>query len=169
MKNLNDIIKKNNENIDVNDPFSGFGSREEFLKEREARETSVTTIEEQKTLIWTRIFLNDEDNTLKPGDKVYMKYIPSGEILETTFAAYNKKNVVSDKEGEVVQEYDPEDDKKVLCLAVDLDWLNKPTNNIPFIRTLFRQGRFYEIQLLKWSELKVYSDDKEFEYYTIDF
>ena len=69
MKNLNDIIKKNNENADVNDPFSGFGSREEFLKYRDERETSVTTIEEQKTLIWTRVFLNEEDDTLKPGEK----------------------------------------------------------------------------------------------------
>lgn len=169
MKNINDIIKKNNENVDINDPFSGFSSREDFLNFKRERETSITTIEEQKTIIWTRIFLNDEDNTLKPGDKIFIKYIPSGEVLETTFGAYNKKSNFSDKNGEVVKEYDPEDDKKVLCLAVDIDYVNNPTNNIPFIRTLFKQGRYFENQLLKRNELRIYSEAKEFEYYSIDF
>jgi hypothetical protein len=169
MKNINDIINKNNENADVNDPFSGFASREDFLKERQERDTNVKVIEEQKTFIWTRIYLNEEDDSLKPGDKIFIEYTPTGEVLETTFAAYNKKSVFKDKEGEVVQEYDPEDDLKTLCVAVDIDWINNPQNDIPFIRTLFKQGRFYEYQLLKFSELKVYKGEKEFEYHSIDF
>lgn len=169
MENFKDIINEHSENLDVNDPFGGFTSREDFLKFQKERKTSVDIIEEQKTYIWSRIYLNEDDNTLKAGDKVYIKYNISGEVLETTFAAYNKKNVVKDKDGEVVQNYEPEDDKKVLCLAVDVDFVNKPTNDIPFIRTLFKQGRFYEYQLMKLSELTVYSDETEFEFHSIDF
>lgn len=169
MKNLNDIIKKNNEDADVNDPFAGFSSREDFLNERKSRDTNVSVIEEQKTLIWTRVFLNEEDETLTPGDTIFIEYRESGEKLETTFAAYNKKNVTSDKDGDVVTGYEPEDDKKVLCLAVDIDWINNPKNDIPFIKTLFKQSRFYEFQLMKLTELKIYSDKKEFEFHSIDF
>jgi len=169
MKNFKDIIDEDSENLDVNDPFGGFTSLEEFLKFKKTRRTNIDVIEEQKTYIWSRIYLNDEDGTLTPGDKVYIKYNLSGEVLETTFAAYNKKNVVKDKNGEIVQNYEPEDDKKVLCVAVDIEYVNKLNNDIPFIKTLFKQGRFYEFQLLKFSELSIYSDTKEFEYHSIDF
>ena len=70
MKNLNDIINKNNENVDVNDPFGGFSSREEFLAYLQDRDINVDVVEKQKTFIWTRIYLNDEDDTLTSGDKV---------------------------------------------------------------------------------------------------
>ncbi len=153
----------------INDPFSGFSSREDFLKERKERDTSVNITEQQKTYIWTRIFLNDEDSSLEAGDKVYIKYIPNGEVLEATFAAYNKKSNFKDRDGDIVQEYNPEDDNKVLCIAVDIDWINNLQNDIPFMRTLFKQSRFYEHQLLKYTELKIYSDEKEFEYHSIDF
>ena len=167
MDNFNDIIKEHSDNLDVNNPFGGFTSREEFLAFQRERQTKVNVIEEQKTYIWTRVYLNESDDTLKAGDKVYIKYNESGETLETVFAAYNKKNVVKDKDG--VQNYEPEDDKKVLCLAVDIEYVNRPVNDIPFIKTLFKQGRFYEFQLMKLNELTIYSDNKEFEFHSIDF
>jgi len=155
--------------IDINNPFEGFSSREEFLSYRSGRSTKVDIIEKQRTLIWTRIFLNEEDGTLIPGDKVYIKYNNSGEVLETIFGAYNKKNSIVDDVHDNVRKYEAEDDKKVLCLAVDLDWINDTNNDIPFIRTLFKSSRHYEYNLLKLNELKIYSDKKEFEYYSIDF
>lgn len=169
MKNLNDIIRKNNEVSDVNDPFAGFESREDFLNERKQRETTVNVIEKQKILIWTRVFLNEEDDTLKPGDSVFIEYLETGEKLETTFAAYNKKNNAFNREGDIVTGYEPENDRKVLCLSFDIEWLDNPNNDIPFIRTLFKHGRFYEFQLMKLTELKISSDKKEFEFHSVDF
>jgi len=156
-------------NTDSNNLFEGFSGREDFLKFKQEREISTTIIEEQKTFIWTRVFLREEDHSLKSGDKVFIQYVPSGEILETIFGAYDKKSTVSDKNGSDVREYDPEDDMRVLCLMVDLNLVNKNNNDIPFIKTLFKQSIFFEYQLLKLNELKVYSNNKQFEYYNIDF
>ena len=150
-------------------PYEGFQSREDLIEERKSRDVQVKVTSEQKTYVWTRVYLNSEDTTLEVGDEITIEYIPSGEKLTTTFGSYNKKNLVRDKDGEIIQNYDPEDDKTVLCLAVDIDFINKVDNNIPFIRTLFKQGRFYDYQLMKYSELKISSSGVIFDYKSIDF
>lgn len=132
------------------------------------RDLQTVVLEEQKLYTWIRVYLNEEDNNLEPGDKVYLKYEPSGEELELLFACYDKKGLVKDEE-EVV-EYDSEDDKKVLCLMLDMNEVNYRGDHIPFIRTLFKESIHFEYQVYRRHELKVISKDKdiEFEYYNID-
>jgi hypothetical protein len=51
--------------------------------------------------------------------------------------------------GDLITQYNSEDDKKVLCLMID----EKLVIGIKkFIRTLFKTGRHYEFQLVKRDE-----------------
>lgn len=162
----------NNIDIDVNDFKSGFDSQEDFDKFRKERDTQLSVIEESKTYIWTRVFLKSEDDTLKKGDKVYLKHAPTDEVLETMFVSYNKGNSSTDSDEDDkddVQNYTDEEDKKVLCLAIDLNYVNKRDNDIPFIKTIFRESYFYDDNFLKMSEWSVYSIDNMLDFYTIEF
>ena len=85
------------------------------------------------------------------GDDIFMTYKPSGEKLSTIFVCYGKTDLGKDHEDEMIN-YNPEDDKKILCLMVNQDHVNKNTD-IPFIRTLFKTGIHYEYQLVKRDEL----------------
>jgi hypothetical protein len=107
-------------------------------------------IEEQKVYIWIRLYLKEEAN-IEIGDDIFMTYKPSGEKLETKFICYGKDDLNKNYVDEMVN-YNPEDDKKVLCLMVNQDHINKGTD-IPFIRTLFKSSIHYEYQLVKRDEL----------------
>lgn len=107
-------------------------------------------VEEQKVYIWIRLFLKEESN-IEIGDDILMTYTQSGEQLETKFICYGKTDMGKDHNDEIIN-YNPEDDKKVLCLMVDQDKINKGTN-IPFIRTLFKTSIHYQYQLVKRDEL----------------
>ena len=56
-----------------------------------------------------------------------------------------------DHDDEIIN-YNLDDDKKVLCLMVDQEKINKGTD-IPFIRTLFKISIHYQYQLVKRDEL----------------
>ena len=74
-----------------------------------------------------------------------------------------------DHKGEVVN-YNPEDDKRIICLMVDERIVNF-SEDIPFIRTLFKTGRHYEYQLVKRTEL-LFINKKNgiiLDYYDCDF
>jgi hypothetical protein len=107
-------------------------------------------VEEQKVYIWIRLFLKEESN-VEIGDDIFMTYTPSGEKLETKFICYGKTDMGKDHDDEIIN-YNPDDDKKVLCLMVDQEKINKGTN-IPFIRTLFKISIHYQYQLVKRDEL----------------
>jgi hypothetical protein len=107
-------------------------------------------VEEQKVYIWIRLYLKEESD-VEVGDDIVITYTPSGEKLETKFIYYDRKGVMKDHEEEIVN-YTGEEDKKVLCLMVDQERINKGTD-IPFIRTLFKSGIHYQYQLVKRSEL----------------
>lgn len=107
-------------------------------------------VEEQKVYIWIRLFLKEESN-VEIGDDIFMTYIPSGEKLETKFICYGKTDMGKDYEDELTS-YNPDDDKKVLCLMVDQEKINKGTD-IPFIRTLFKTGIHYQYQLVRRDDL----------------
>jgi hypothetical protein len=111
---------------------------------------AMTVVEEQKVYIWIRLFLKEESN-IEVGDDILMTYTQSGEQLETKFICYGKTDMGKDHNDEIIN-YNPEDDKKVLCLMVDQDKINKGTN-IPFIRTLFKTSIHYQYQLVKRDEL----------------
>jgi hypothetical protein len=107
-------------------------------------------IEEQKVYVWVRLYLKEEAN-VETGDDVVITYTPSGEKLETKFICYGKSDLGKDHDDEIVN-FNAEDNKKVLCLMVDQDKINKGTD-IPFIRTLFKTGIHYQYQLVRRDEL----------------
>ena len=106
-------------------------------------------LEEQKVYIWIRLYLKEESD-VEIGDDIFMTYTPSGEKLETKFICFGKEGMEKDNDGLV--NWNSEENKKVLCLMVNQDHVNKNTD-IPFIRTLFKTGIHYEYQLVKRDEL----------------
>lgn len=126
--------------------------------------------EKQKTYFWIRVYLKEEDNILNPNDDISIKYNISGEELECKFICYNKKGLDKDNNNQVTN-YSGEDDKKVLCLMVDSDRINGNSSDIPFIRSLFKIGRYYEYQLMRRDDLN-FIDKKSgslLEYFDADF
>jgi len=106
-------------------------------------------LEEQKVYIWIRLYLKEESD-VEIGDDIFMTYTPSGEKLETKFICFGKEGMEKDNDGLV--NWNSEENKKVLCLMVNQDKINKGTD-IPFIRTLFKTGIHYEYQLVRRDEL----------------
>jgi hypothetical protein len=107
-------------------------------------------VEEQKVYIWIRLYLKEESN-VQVGDDIFMTYKPSGEKLSTIFVCYGKTDLGKDHEDEMIN-YNPEDDKKIICLMVNQDTINKGVD-IPFIKTLFKTSIHYQEQLMKRSDL----------------
>ena len=108
-------------------------------------------IEEQKVYIWIRLYLKNESSNIEIGDDINMVYKSSGEKLTTKFVCYGKSDLNKDHNDEIIN-FNPEDDKKVLCLMVDEDFINKG-DGIPFLRTLFKTSRHYEYQLVRRDDL----------------
>jgi len=125
-------------------------------------------IEEQKVYFWIRIYLKEEMDVELNTD-IYIKYKPSSECLIAKFICYAKKGHEKDMQQNVVN-YTPEDDKRILCLMVDSDRIDKKSEDIPFIRSLFRISRWYSPQILRFSEFSITDiNDRDFEFYDIDF
>ncbi len=135
----------------------------------DSEKTKSSVIEEQKIYFWIRLHLKDECNNIEVGDDVCISYTPSGEELKTKFVCYGKTNINKDYDHEIIS-YNAEDDKKVLCLMVDENVVNY-SDEIPFIRTLFKTGRHYEYQLMKRSELLFIIERNNFilDYFDCDF
>ena len=131
--------------------------------------TESKVIEEQKIYFWIRLYLNEEDPNVEIGDDITIQWTPTGEELKTKFAAYGKEGLERDHEDEVTN-YNPDDDKRVLCLMIDTKAVNL-NDEIPFIRTLFKTGYHYEYQLVKRDELIFINDKNEMilDYYDCDF
>ena len=130
---------------------------------------SVIIIDEQKVYFWIRLYISDEDVNIEVGDDISIQWTPSGEELVTKFICYGKKGLQKDYNNEVVN-YNSEDDKKILCLMVDEKFVNF-SEEIPFIRTLFKTGRHYEYQLVKRNEL-IFVNKRNgiiIDYYDCDF
>lgn len=132
-------------------------------------ETTSTIIEEQKIYFWIRLYLNEENPNVQIGDDIVIDWTPSGEKLTTKFICYGKQGLEKDHNDEVVN-YNPEDDKRILCLMIDTKMVNF-NDDIPFIRTLFKTGYHYEYQLVKRSELLFICERNGLilDYYDCDF
>jgi hypothetical protein len=125
-------------------------------------------IEQQKVYFWIRIYLKDELD-IEPNTDITLTYTPENESLQTKFICYAKKGHEKNAQENVVN-YNPEDDKRILCLMVDADRIDKHSDDIPFIRTLFKISRWYQPQILRLSEIKITdSNERDFEFYDIDF
>ena len=129
--------------------------------------------EKQKVYFWIRVYLSEETN-IEPGDNVSIKYIHTGEELETTFICYAKKgtgHIEYENDEPVVTNYNAEDDTKCLCLMVDEEKINYDSEDILYIRKLFKIGRHYEYEIVRTSELILTNERTEetLEYYDIEF
>lgn len=125
-------------------------------------------IEEQKVYFWIRVYLKEEID-VEPNTDITITYLPTEESLVAKFICYAKKGHEKDRQQDVVN-YNPEDDKRILCLMVDADRIDKKSEDIPFIRSLFKISRWYSPQILRLSEFKITdTSEREFEFYEIDF
>jgi hypothetical protein len=129
---------------------------DESDKWEEDKSISTKVIDDQKVYFWIRLYLKDENVNILPGDDITIKYTLSGEELKTKFIFYGKQGLLKDN-GDLITQYNSEDDKKVLCLMIDEKLVNW-NKEIPFIRTLFKTGRHYEFQLVKRDELQFIID-----------
>lgn len=134
-----------------------------------SKKALLNVIEDQKIYFWVRLYLKEENLNIESGDDVIISYLPKEEELKTKFICYGKDNLGKDHENEVIN-YNPEDDKKILCLMIDEKMVNN-NDEIPFIRSLFKVGHHYEYQLIKRDEL-LFTIEKNniiLDYYDCDF
>lgn len=133
------------------------------------QESSTKIVEEQKIYFWIRLYLNEEDPNVVVGDDISIKWTNSGEELKTKFIAYGKVGQNKDQ-GDEMTNYNPEDDKRILCLMINTKMVNF-NDEIPFIRTLFKTGYHYEYQLVKRNELLFVNDRNGMilDYFDCDF
>ena len=131
-----------------------------------------TKIEKEKIYFWIRVYLHEEMG-IKPDTNITIKYIHSGETLSTKFICYAKMgggNINYENGEPIMTNYNSEDNKKLLCLMVDEETINY-SENIPFIRKLFKIGRHYEYVLMKRTDLilSIDSTGEILNYYDIEF
>ena len=134
-----------------------------------AEEVVSKVTEEQKVYFWIRLYLKDENVNIKVGDDVSINWKQSGEKLLTKFICYGKSGLSKDYQDEMTN-YNPDDDKKCLCLMIDSKMVNF-NDDIPFIRTLFKTGYHYEYQLVKRDDLQFILDKNGMilDYFECDF
>lgn len=132
-----------------------------------APRTKVT--QEQKIYFWIRLYLNEEID-IDPNDVVNIVYTPLNETLETTFVCYSKPYSAK-VDVDNLTEYNPNDDKKVLCLMVDQSRINENSDDIPFIRSLFKISKYHEDRVMRRGELKfiMEKNDTELDFSSIGF
>lgn len=135
-KSIIDTIK----NLDTNN-----------LSDSISKDPIIEVKEKQKVYLWIRLYLKDESKTLKIGDDIVIKWLPSGEELITKFFTYGKKGSEIENSDNIIN-FNPEEDKKTLCLMIEESSINF-NDDIPFIRTLFKNCYHYEFQLVRRDEL----------------
>ena len=108
-------------------------------------------VEKQKTYFWIRVYLKEEID-LSPDQDVTIEHVFLGEKLTTRFVCFAKKGLDRDAEDQVVN-YNAEDDKRILCLMIDSDKINIDCDDIPFIKTLFKVGKWWQPQVMRRDEL----------------
>ena len=125
--------------------------------------------EEQRVYFWIRIYLKEDNINAEIGDDISINWTQSGEKLVTKFICYGKQGLNADHHDEMTN-YNPDDDKKCLCLMIDNKMVNF-NDDIPFIRTLFKTGYHYEYQLVRRDELQFIIDKNGMilDYYDCDF
>ena len=158
-KNLlyDDIVDQASKiNLDKVD-FNG----EDFIPRSEIKQ-------KQKVFFWIRVYLKEEIE-IEPNTSVNIIWKETNEMIETKFICFAKKGIDKDLV-EQVTNYNPEDDKRVLCLMVEEDRINIDNKDIPFLKTLFKIGRFYEKQVWKREDMILTNvNGEELPWFDIDF
>ena len=138
---IHDLIVEQIKNIDV-----------EKIVEDTNLEIKPTTkiVESQKVYFWIRVYLKESLTDIKSGDQFELRYLENNENLKLTFVYFGKKGLNQDYND--IVNYSAEDDEKILCLMVDEnDLYNLP--NIQFLRSLFKQSKFFEYQVYRRDDL----------------
>lgn len=128
----------------------------------------IKEIEKQKEFFWIRIYLSEDDTRLKMGDIVHIEYKPTNEKLEMIFGGYEKVGLTKNYDEEVIN-YVNDDDKKILCCMIDLHRVNVESEDIPTIRTLFRNSRHYIEELYFKRDIVISFNGHEYDYTSIGF
>lgn len=115
--------------------------------------------------IWTRIYLREEVE-IDPKDIIEVKYLPNNTSMQMSFICFGKP-ITSKNSAEGIANYNPEDDRKVLCVMVESSVLkaNKTPNNF------FRANPFTSDVLIRIADMEIYNVTKgvKLDYYDIDF
>lgn len=136
-------------------------SSEDFVPRSQIRE-------KQKVYFWIRVYLKEEID-LDPMTELTLTYNPSVEQVNCKFVCYAKKGTEKNQNEDVIN-YNPEDDKKVLCLMVDAERIDVYSDDIPFLRTLFRISRWYQPSIIRIMELTLQkSNGEKIDFFDIDF
>lgn len=137
-----------------------------FEKEDYVPKSVVT--QKQKVYFWIRVYLKEEIK-IEANSSVKIIWEPSNEVLTTKFICYAKKGLDKDLDEQVAQ-YNTEDDKKVLCLMVEEDRININNEDIPFIKTLFKIGRFFQRQIWRREDMTLIDESgNNLPWFDIDF
>lgn len=129
-------------------------------------EVEVNQLEDQKIYTWVRIYLNDEVEIEKNSD-INIEYTPTNEKITMKFICFNKS--LSNKNNDDIERYSDEEDKKILCCMIDINTINKNSDSIPFIRTLFKSSRWHCDQIYRREDMIITSNNENISYYHIDF
>jgi hypothetical protein len=125
-------------------------------------------IQKQKVYLWIRLFIKEEID-ITPETKITISYLEGKETLETHFMYFGKKGLERDANGQIVN-FNPEDDKRILCLLIDVDNINVNSEVRPYLRTLFPLGKYYTPQYVKKMDFSFLLDDgQQIDFYDIDF
>lgn len=146
-----------------------FDEMECLAKSTDERVIDTFIIEKQKTYNYIRLYIREEIE-LTAGDTIKLKF--QEEVLDTTFVSYAKQGMEKEKvlDFDDILNYEPEDNKKCLCLAIDVDTINDNSENIQFIRSLFKWSKHFDYQILKRDELLFSTDTIEkIDYFDIEF
>ena len=114
MTNIYEQLIEDIKKIDVNEIPSKFDTDNN-------QDILTKIIEEQKVYYWIRVLLKEEVS-ITPGNEIEMIWLPTGEKLKTIFSSYNKLGLNNDTNH--IIDANLEDDKKCLCLLVNMNDIN---------------------------------------------
>jgi hypothetical protein len=106
----------------------------------------VNEIEKQKVYVWIRLYLKEGSNvSLNIGDDFTILYNLTGESMNSKFVYFGKKVAIRDSVEFGELNTSLEDDKNILCLMVDEEYLRR--DDIPFLRSLFKTSPYFTYQV----------------------
>lgn len=161
-------LSSDNYQLELLEKLKGSLSNSDVSQWSDEPTTKIEEIEKQKEFFWIRIYLTEEDTKLKVGDTIHISYKPTNEKLEMSFGGYEKEGLNRDYNDEVIN-YVNKDDKKILCCMIDLYKINKESEDIPTIRTFFRNSRYYKEELYRKDDIIISFGDTKYEYNSIAF
>jgi hypothetical protein len=128
-------------------------------------------LEESKEYYWLRLYLREECE-IENGEVLRLRYAPTEESIDLIFIAYEKKGQTDQFFSDII-EYVKEDDKKILCLMLDIKEVNTRTD-IGTLQKLLRCSRVHEDTMLRRQDLlferKTENNDwAPLDYYDADF